>query len=219
MAFLQSIIDPFTCGFAKVAAFHTLNDKHRLKQFENERDVLFKARVLRYQYDEFVNLFPTFYVQYDVFKRRFPAIIDNVRTLAKSDTAKRDHLFDVFSSKSFMELSEHKRSLHTLYDCKGCFENPKLKDALGYFPIKSAKLKSRAKKGNLFKARVLSDITNKIIAKLDEEYREEHQTTFTKQIESRYKESHLEKKTQKKTLAKQIITDIEGQWKETSLVR
>ena len=220
----MSILDPFTCGFAKIAAFHAFNHKHGIKKRPSETDNLYKGRILRFQYGEFLNCFPNlegFFVEYDIFKRRFSPILKHIRTIGKRHKDVKDALFDAFSLQIFKRCSEKKKRMHSLHDCKGCLGDKELKAHLSKFPINSRKLQGKAQNGGLFKEKVLEDITNTVVKSLDQKFQETYNTSFTKQLErKRRKEEHEEKKQKADiVLARQIKSDIETQWKGTSVER
>ena len=64
--------------------------------------------------------------------------------------------------------------------------------------------------------KILRDVTNKTIKKLDVEFRENFNSSFSDQIEKKI--NNIVQKERIKT-AKALKADIENQWKETSVQR
>ena len=133
---------------------------------------------------------------------------------------RKDHqvqILDTFSKKSWEKLSLDKKNAHSLFNCNGCLKDKKLKGTLGLFPVKSVAYKqkqNKTKKGLLDK--ILCDVTNKTIKKMDVEFRENFNSSFSDQIEKKI--NNIVQKERIKT-AKALKADIENQWKETSVQR
>ena len=82
----MSIIDPLTCGFAKVAVFSLLSNPTNLQRLDKEKATVFKSREFKYRYDKFHEIFKDnedFRVAYQHFTWNFPKIKDNIQLLGK----------------------------------------------------------------------------------------------------------------------------------------
>ena len=132
---------------------------------------------------------------------------------------RKDHqvqILDTFSKKSWEKLSLDKKNAHSLFNCNGCLKDKKLKGTLGLFPVKSVAYKQKQNKKNGLLDKILRDVTNKTIKKLDVEFRENFNSSFSDQIEKKI--NNIVQKERIKT-AKALKADIENQWKETSVQR
>lgn len=87
---------------------------------------------------------------------------------------------------------------------------------LAEFPIKSKIFKAKAKKAGLIKQEVLTDITNKIVKSLDEEFKANYNTTFTSVFKKQGKENEVKKI---RYAVRESKRNIEEQWKETCVER
>jgi len=72
----MAIVDPLSCGFAKVITFGILSHNHGLYKRESEAPNEFKARLLRKQFDDFNDIFGSsqndrFTVTYKQFSNNF----------------------------------------------------------------------------------------------------------------------------------------------------
>ena len=103
-----------------------------------------------------------------------------------------------------------------MFNCNGCLKDKKLKGTLGPFPVKSVAYKQKLKEKGLLNDKILCDVTNKTVKKLDIEFRENFNTTFSDQIEKKI--NNIVQKERIKTV-KALKADIENQWKETSVQR
>ena len=72
-----------------------------------------------------------------------------------------------------------------MFNCNGCLQDTKLKGILGLFPVKSLAYKQILKENGLLDDRILCDVTNKTIKKLDVEFKANFNTTFCRQIEKK----------------------------------
>lgn len=218
----MSIIDPLSCGFAKVKVFEIFTSKTLLEKLDGEPDKHFKSRVLREKFEDYSKFFhkyeEKFQVEYSTFANYFSAIVEHIRSIGKTSSKIRDEILAIFSSKVWASMPQPKQNCHSLYDCDGCLKNEKLKYMLAEFPIKkgNVRFKARAKSAGLVKAQVLRNITSNIVNKLNEDYKRDYNTTFTGQICKQHKNNSPD---EVKSIARATKQDIEKQWKETAVER
>ena len=148
----MSIIDPLSCGYAKVAAYHILTRKSA-KIHENEKQR--KSRTSHQQYNEykshFVNYSSLSKVEYVQFRKCFPKLVPYVYSLNKRKKENFQALLRTFSEDSWMKLPGDKQLTHTLLNCQGCLKSTTCRTALATLPIKSTKLKHKAETAGLFR--------------------------------------------------------------------
>ena len=97
----MSIIDPITCGFAKIYCYNTFtNTNITVTKQEDENEKEFKSRILHQRFEEFCKTFAVVAtkIEYDQLKK-FNNIVKNVQDLGKSFPNKKKHLLDIFSKK------------------------------------------------------------------------------------------------------------------------
>ena len=144
----MSLIDPICCGFAKIIVFRLLTEETNVIRHENETYKRYKHRELLYQYDKYKMHFEEyekFNVEFEGFKRRFPAIIDNIRYLGKKSAENKKRLLNLFSLENWNTLSKEEKEKHGLQDCDACIKDIKFKSGLKLFPWKSPKYKQKPK--------------------------------------------------------------------------
>ena len=218
----MSIIDPLTCGFAKIAAFNILQDQCGIRNENNESKKIFKTRLLKLQHQKYLQYFDeskeNYNVEYKIFIENFPSIVIQIRHLNKRYSDTKEELLDTFSKSNWDDLGVNKKSKHSFVDCKGCFKDKELKKCLAKFPIKKGKNKNKALQAGLYKEQILSDVTNSVVQRLDTEFKQIYKTTFTKAVKEHVKDFES-KKTDIKSIAKDIVTDCEQQYAESSVVR
>ena len=103
-----------------------------------------------------------------------------MQSLGKKFTQKKKHLLEVFSTDNWHKLNDRKTP-HKIFDCQTCLKSCKWKDAPAVFPAKNANNKIKAKQNGLIEPSILKDRTREIFNKLNQEFRAEYNTTFTKQ--------------------------------------
>ena len=143
----MSIIDPLACEFAKIFYYNTFTNKNTLKKDPSENLTCYKSRLVHHQYDTFLSTFSlcSQSVIYDHFKENFRNIVVNIQTLVKKHPLKKRHVMDTFSLGNSVGLKDRQLK-HTIFDCKGCLENEKWKDALAMLPMRGFLHQAKAKK-------------------------------------------------------------------------
>ena len=75
-------------------------------------------------------------------------------------------------------LSDSAKLKDSLVECERCLETKEYQQILAKFPIRRSKLRKSLKEG-LFKDKVLSDITNFVVKRLDTVYKDILKELFT----------------------------------------
>ena len=221
----MSVIDPLSCGFVKIGAYNVLVNKYNIKKIPTESNKTFKSRLYDVQYGKFNEYFNTennenLRVSHKQFSNNFLKIIKYIRNLNKRYQHLKQELFDVFSMDSWKQLTENKKAMHSVINCQGCFKDANLKAVLAKLPIKSIKQNAKAKKSGLFKEKVLSDVTNKRVNELNEEFRASFSTNFVKQAK-KYVPQFKENKSKDviTSVGKSVVKECKDQFSETSVIR
>ena len=120
-------------------------------------------------------------------------------------------------------LSDSDKFKHSLVECSGCLDNKKYRQILEKFLIRDSKWRAKASKEGLFKNKVLSDIKNVVVNKLDEVYKSLFNETFTSSAgvtntpnTASNTQARKVRKIQRST-AKLVKTNIENIWAERSV--
>ena len=117
----MSIIDPTTCGFAKVVAYELVLSRVTLKEQIDCYDLIFNKH---------------FMVSSDIHRRNFPKIKNQIQSIAKSSKTNKNTILESFSSKSWHKLGGTEKSQHSFSNCKGCIKSKIYKHLLTLFPVK-----------------------------------------------------------------------------------
>ena len=144
------------------------------------------------------------------FVNNFKKIVTNMQSLGKK--LKKKHLLEVFSTGNRHNLNDRKTP-HKIFDCQACLKSSKWKDALAIFPAKNPNNKMKAKQNGLIEPSILKDRTRETFSKLNQEFRTEYNTTFTKQAKDHL---NVHKPSSIVRLAKK---DIENQLEDTCVER
>ena len=67
---------------------------------------------------------------YKAFVNKFPKIIENIKSLGKKDPAAKKSILSIFSTDSWTNLEQLKKTKHSPTDCQGCLKDPIYKKAL-----------------------------------------------------------------------------------------
>lgn len=145
----MSIIDPLTCGFAKVAAYEVVNIKS-LQPFQYEPSMTFQSRLLQQQIRQYELIFHDtinlFKVSFDTHRRNFPTIKEQLTSIGKRKSDIKKQILDKFSSKQWALLDHEEKLKHSFSNCKGCTQNLELCSVLKFFPANSLLFKKKAQR-------------------------------------------------------------------------
>ena len=211
----MSILDPLTCGFVKVYCYGLFQETNATKSSMSKMQ---KGGLNTQQFQKFNEYFRerNYIVDYKIFTENFILTVKNTQSLIKRYKDHQVQILDTFSKKNWEKLSLNKKNAHSLFNCNGCLQDTKLKGTLGLFPVRSVAYKQKLKENGLLDDKILCDVTNKTIKKLDVEFKANFNTTFSGQIKKKI--NNIVQKEKIKT-AKALKVDIENQWKETSIQR
>ena len=164
----MSILDPLTCGFAKVVTFEYLT-RNVIKNQNVAPTKNAKGSNLKETYEELQLFFGIDYfkINYTIFRNKYPSIIDQIRSIDKRNPDVKEHVLNTFSKSEWSLLSGELKSRHSLENCDGCLEKEIYRSALAQFPIRSLWLQKKAEKAGLFKEKNLRDIIQKTLNKLN----------------------------------------------------
>lgn len=171
---MPSILDPITCGFAKVRCYNIFTSKS-MKCLDGEK---LSSR----RHEEFCtsfNNFESFRVDMRTF-RNFERIVKNMRNLAKTNSTGKAELMRFFSLQNWNGLSLEEKKHHTLFDCLGCSEDLVFKSKLSVFKNCANPFKHKALKNRLSDA---ADVVNTVL-----DIAASHETSINKIHHASYRE-------------------------------
>ena len=159
-------------------------------------------------------------ITYKQFVKNFSKIIKYLRDLNKRNQELKKEMLSVFSTAAWEKLSDKRKGMHSIHNCKGCLHDPNLKQLLAKLPIKSLRFNNKAKKAGLHKEKILKEITNECVNQLNENFEAKFKTSFIKQAK-KYVEGFQEQKTSKiaESVGKAVSKDCTKQYAETSVLR
>ena len=111
------------------------------------------------------------------------------------------HLLQVFSEKKWDLLLDNAKSQNQIQKCDGCLKSS-LKIELGNF----------YQKAGLFKEKILYDVINKTLDRLNKQFKNKYNKKFTMQVK---KIIYPDKILNKENIIRVAKHDIKQQWKET----
>ena len=124
------------------------------------------------QYITYFNEIDTFNVEYRQFVKSFKKIIPNIKSLEKRYRQKKQKILTTFSKNEWDSLSYEVKKRHSLTDCDGCKKNVVYRKTLAKFPVTDKRLQQKASKNGLYRDSVQADITNLVVKKLDQTFKE-----------------------------------------------
>ena len=199
----MSFTHPLSCGFAKVAAFEISVKAQK------------KSGDLREDYRNFVNFFEgfdSFNIDYESFIKKRKKINEDIFTLGKKSKVNKENLLKVFSSNEWKQLKKTSKLKHSISKCNGCLANDTYRGMLSKLPCKNNVFRKEAEEAGLYK-KILKDITNEIVNCLNQVYKKEYNTTFTKSL-------NLTTSTPDRNgIIKEVKEFIEKEWEETAVDR
>ena len=100
----MSIVDPSSCGFAKVFSYHLFTEKPNSKKKPTENSKEYSSRILRDQYARFLSQFQYFEpsIDYTKFKSNFQKITKNLQYLGKKFPEKKKTILSTFSWNNWL---------------------------------------------------------------------------------------------------------------------
>ena len=209
----MSLLDPTSCLFVKAVVAELFSHDNGVKKESKETFKIFTGRINRVRYDTVKSLFPNYDIPFKKFTDKFPAVLQSFKWIGKKDPKMRDKILKTFSKTSWYELSAEEKEKHSLFDCKHCQKNHI--NYIKEFPIKN-KLQ-QAKLNKILDTNNIGNITAQNVKNLNEEYKSNYGTTFTKEVKKiLFPNSDPKAKSKFATALK---NDMQNQMGETSLDR
>ena len=124
----SSLVNPLTCGFAKVAVHFVFSKKKNIDREKGEGMSKYKARIFQLQHEEFQYIFKdrkeAFKVDYKNFQRSMQKLRQCMAEWGRNGSTESKRLYlDSFSVEKWDKLSNAKKDQHTLSNCKGCYHH------------------------------------------------------------------------------------------------
>ena len=171
---MPSILDPLTCGFAKVRCYCIFTCNNSTKCVE--RDTLLARR-----YAEFCNTFndvETFHIDLRFF-RNFRCIVKNLQKLGKSNKTGKLDAIQFFSLQNWKALTTEEKKQHSLFNCQGYTEDLLYKSKLALFKNVANPFKGKAFKAGFHQASDAVATAQDIVEKLDKSFKSVYKQTFS----------------------------------------
>ena len=86
-------------------------------------------------------------MQFTTFRTYFPKVLGSFDSLQKRRREGKATVLSVFSQSEWDKLVPEKKAEHTLFDCDGCMNNPKLNQTLACFFVTTTFQKLANEKG------------------------------------------------------------------------
>ena len=113
------------------------------------------------------------------------AVKQKVFDIGKNSAADKEIVLEMFSASKWKDLSEAKKSKHSVFHCHACKRDDSLRSALALFPIRKNDIagKKRAEEGGLYRPsqEEVQKETIETVRQLNSQYRTEYGTTFDAQ--------------------------------------
>ena len=102
----MSVLDPLTCGFAKVVSFEYLT-RHVIKIQNVAPTKNAKGSNLKETDEELQVFFPIDYfkINYTTFRDKYPSIVDQIRSIGKRNPDVKEHILKTFSKSEWNLLT------------------------------------------------------------------------------------------------------------------
>ena len=206
-----------TCGFTKVLVHELFTSDFGVKQDGNKK--IWQGNVNKKLFEKFQERYPDHCKNdtssYKAFVNKFPNIIENIKSLGEKDPAGKKSFLSKFSTDSWTNLEQLKKTKYSPTDCQGCLKNAMYKNVLSKLPIKTNAYRRKAflHDFNGKKSAVLHDVTNEIVSDLNCDFKSRFNFSFISQLTKLTKPNNIEKEN----TARAIKIDIEAKWKQTSV--
>ena len=145
---------------------------------------------------------------YKVLKKLFLIL-----SLEKRYRHNKQEILTAFSKNEWDSLSYEVKKRHSLTDCDGCMKNLVYRKTLAKFPVTDKRLQQKASKNGLYRDSVLADVTNLVVKKLDQTFKETFNEAFMQQLKPKTKQL----KEMKRETAKIIKDDLQNKLKQRAV--
>ena len=178
MSFKKSILDPLTCGYAKIAAYSFFSTKTKSpNQTGSYSRQKAEMEVKLEEFKEHFNL-NTFEVEMVTFKK-FKAIVRYLQRFGKSHNNEKKDVMKFFSLENWKKLSTEEKSKHSLFNCNGCNSCLLHKSKLALFKHFNNVFSKKAKENCLPETRDAFDAAELIITNLDKGFKQKYKQSFS----------------------------------------
>ena len=220
---MPSILDPMSCGFAKIRCYHIFTSKKIKSVMDNESPLEMKHR----EFNSSFNELESFRVNQRVF-RSFDRIVKNLQKLGKVNKVGKAEVAGFFSLQRWVTLTAEQKKEHSVFNCKGCTENLVYKSKLALFRnvYNSFKVKAFS---NLFEQS--HDGVNdalRIAERLEKDYQKVHNHSFKSVLSTAWEVSlpqqsvnsaNDNEKKQRNLIAKEYGKEMESIWAKSEVER
>ena len=218
---MPSILDPMSCGFAKLRCYHIFTSK-KIKSLEG----LSPLEVKHKEFNSSFNELESFRVNQRVF-RSFDRIVKNLQKLGKVNKAGKADVINFFSLQRWTTLTADQKKEHSVFNCKGCTENLVYKSKHTLFKNVANPYKAKAF-DNLFEQS--SDGVNdalKIAERLEKDYHNVYNHSLKSVLSTAWEvslpepsvNSNANEKKQRNLVAKEYGNEMERIWAKSEVER
>ena len=207
----RSIIDPCTCGFAKIAAYSVFTSNAESGNLQLKLDTFLKYFDNREKFSTKLENF-----------KYFKAIVANIRNVGKRNFSVQKDLMTFFGNENWRKLNIEEKEKHQLFSCEACFKSDKYKAKLSLFKLSKQNKNaiSQAKCCGLSGIKNAYEKTKAVVKTLDEEYKAQFGHTFTEIHADIIKNENtkvIEKK--ERSVITEFTKSLKKKWEETSVLR
>ena len=114
---MPSILDPMSCGFAKIRCYDIFTSK-KIKSVDNVSPLEMKHR----EFNSSFNELESFRVNQRVFKR-FDRIVKNLQKVGNVNKVGKSEVINFLSLQRWITLTADQKNEHSVFNCKGCTDN------------------------------------------------------------------------------------------------
>ena len=137
---MPSILDPLSCGFAKVRCYHIFTSK-KCKSANDGH--LSSLEMKQTEFNSSFNELESFRISQRVF-RGFERIVKNLQKLGKVNKTGKLDVISFFSLQKWTALTADQKKERPIFNCKGCTENLVYKSKLALFKNEVNPFKTKA---------------------------------------------------------------------------
>ena len=216
----MSLLDPFLCGFGKVALLYASSKEYDRNGKKSKQEI---SRIKQEKFEVYLKQFeelPSYQIEYKTLAKQSNKLTDQLQYLGKHNCKVKNEILQTFHCNKWNELNSEDRNKHTLYNCTACFSNTSYKALLTSLSANKYNNKKSNKKNNQSEKKALVDKTKQIVNELNSQYHTDHNTTF-ETVYNNYTNKN-QKQTRKKEdeeLIKKVVDNIQVQWKKTDVPR
>ena len=142
-----SIMDLFSCSFAKGISYELFTSNLCLLRMTGEPQPVFASRVVTQRFNKYCEIFGNginFAVTQKQFVDKLSKIEDRIRLWGKANCKHKQDFLSKFNSQTWSKLSYDQKSKHKIFDCDQCIEDEESKSMYLTYPLKTMLEKKRA---------------------------------------------------------------------------